>query len=395
MKQKNFGLEKKIFIYLGIPCLIFVFYVMFNFYLLFSFSYAIFFIVLCLGLISKKNFYNRMIKISVIMVIIFFINFYNIFLVPSQLVRHSYGGRQNLLEPEHPEIKKLKDKFLTWHLETYNVSFDDLDDNNREELELKLMRLDYYIRNKIFEYTPDSEAPYYTSEHVASLDEIFASDMDGDGLLQDDCDGITVLTVSLLLNMNYNAFVAECSGHWNSIVFPKGCNPKTEEGFKQGIHLYNPWKRPSYYIFNQTEVIIPPGRPLYLSMYELLLDDNAYWDYVYFILGYYLDLPIFLNILILYGIFILLGFIIFHIVRIGIPEMPSIKKKKIKWFFSKDIFIISFKLSLIASFVGFLVFWFVISNLGSLVTIILSLSFIFAFRYTEYAIKLQSKKDKN
>lgn len=350
-----------------------------------------FLVVLLLGLVRKEKLWNRLTKVSIIMVIIFFVHFYNVIHLPTQFERNLSGGRQALLEPDHPEIKKLENDFLEWHSEEYNVSFDSLNDEDEEELTLKMKRLDYYIRTEVIEYTSDGEAPYYTSDYTATLDEIFESDTDGDGLLQDDCDGITVVTVSLLLHMGYNAYVSECLSHWNSIVFPEGEDPHTIKGFNNGIHLYNSWGRPSYYVFNEEELFTPPDRPIFISMYELFIEDKSYWEYVEFVRGDTIPLPGILApivaVLLLYAILCLVSLIVYYIVRFGLPQMPSIKEKKVKWFMNMKILKTVFWVSLIASFTAFLMYWFLISILGSFATLLLCGTFISGFRYTEFRIK--------
>ncbi|MHA1147644.1 MAG: hypothetical protein ACTSR8_05320 [Promethearchaeota archaeon] len=391
MNWKELESQKKYFIIIGIPCFLFVFFILFNFYILFTTSYLMFLVVLLLGLIRKEKIWNRLTKISIIMVIMFFINYYNFTHISTRFERNLPGSRQSLLEPDHPEIKKLEKRFLEWHLDKYNITFDSLNDDDYEDLQLKMRRLDYYIHTEVIEYTYDSDAPYYDGDYTATLDEIFESDTDGDGLLQDDCDGITVVTVSLLLHMGYNAYVSECLSHWNSIVFPEGEDPHTVEGFNKGIHLYNPWGRPSYYIFNEEELFTPPDRPIYVSMYELFIEDKSYGDYIDFVRGYYLPFSgwcaILLSLLLLYAILCLIAIIMYHIVRIGLPQMPSIKEKKLKWFINKSILKTIFYTSLIASFIAFLMYWFIISILGSFATLLLCGAFIIGSRYVEYRIK--------
>ncbi len=360
---------------------------MFTFYILFTSFYLMALAVLAIGLLKKKNLSKLFIKVMVLMVIIFFVNFYNVGHIPNQFARHSLGGRQRLLEPKNENIEKLKVQFYAWYLDTYNESFDSLSDNDEGELEIKLARLDDYVLTEIFEYTSDGEAPYYTSDYVATIDEIFKSDTDHDGLLQDDCDGISLVTASLLLNLGYNTFIAECLSHWNSIVFPKGADPKTLEGFEKGIHLYNWWERPSYYIFNETEVIIPPGRPIALTLFELYTDASVYeYDYLMFFYGGYIDLPLFLLLIIGYGILYLVSLLLYYITKLGLLEGEGIRIKKLKWFFSKHAFKTSLKVSLIGIFAAIVLFWFAISGLGFFGNLILCGTIVVCFKFAEREI---------
>ncbi|MHA1275452.1 MAG: hypothetical protein ACTSQS_18790, partial [Promethearchaeota archaeon] len=239
------------------------------------------------------------------------------------------------------------------------------------------------------EYTSDSEAPYFSNDYVASLDEIFKSDTDGDGLLQDDCDGITLVTCSLLIHMGYNAYISECLSHWNTIVFPEGANPKTKDGFEEGIHLYNWWGRESYYIFNETEIIIPPGRPITLSLWELFFDGSSYeHDYLDYFSGDYINLPFIFLILIAYILIFIASVIIYVVVKIGLPHSTLEKKRK-----RKNILKTSFYTSLIGAFTAFIIFWFAYSGLGYLGTLLTGISIIIGVRYTEFRIVSRLNKE--
>ncbi|MFO8020273.1 MAG: hypothetical protein R6U96_16735 [Promethearchaeia archaeon] len=325
------------------------------------------------------------------MVIVFFVTFYNVSRIPSQIQHHSLGGRKNLIEPHNPHIENLQHNFSEWHLQKYNQSFSSVEESTREELNQKLQRVHHYIYDYRMEYTPDSEAPYHTSDYIATIDEIFQSDTDGDGKLQDDCDGITLVTVSLLIHLGYDAFIAECIGHWNTIVFPEGVNPETEAGFEKGIHLYNSWGRPTFYMFNQSRIIIPPGRPVYKSVAEVFFDERTYtYDYLDFFRGQYLDLPLYLLIVVAYILILVAAAITFYVVKFGIEKKERIRKLKCRWFFSKNSGKSIFYGSLIGSYFAFIIFWFTVSGFGFLGTSLLALAFIILMRYFEFSIKKKS-----
>jgi len=323
------------------------------------------------------------------MVIIFFAINYNIFHLPGQFVRHSPGGRQNLLEPEHPELAGLNASFYTWHQGRFGVSFDSLNETTHEELELKMVRVDYWLRNWVIKWMTDTGAPYYTNDHVATLDEIFASDTNGDGVLEDDCDGIAVLTVSLLLHMGYNAFVSECMSHWHTIVFPVGSDPKTLEGFENGIHLYNSWGRPTYYIFNETEVIIPPARPIVLSMYEIFMDAGTYEDFAYIYLDAEDDISLIVSILITYGGLLVAAIMVYFIVKIDLPRSELDKRSKRRRMAKTMV-----NNSLIGAFAAFIIFWFAFSGMGGYGTLLLASTVVLVARYTEFRIMKDGKQQR-
>ncbi len=372
--------EKKSFMLIGIPCFVFVFYMLFNFYLLFTASFLAIFITAVAALLRRNKIYFNATKIGLLMVIFILISNYNIFALPGQIARHSLGGRQSLLQPNHPGIRALNVSFYEWHYDLYNESFNDLNETTRDELELKMMRVDHYILDYKTDWTDDS-LTYGNPDYVATLDEIFASDSNGDGVLEDDCDGITVLTASLLLYMGYNAYVAECLSHWNTIVFPEGADPTTLEGFQQGIHLYNPWGRPSYYIFNQEQVIFPPGRPILGSMIEIIFDAGIYEEFAYMFMGG-IDLPLYQVIIIAYGALLAVSLVLYIIVKMGMPRSNLDKKTKRKRFIATV-----FRGSLVGSLLAFIIVWFAITGLGAFGTLILYGGIIGIARYFESRIK--------
>jgi hypothetical protein len=380
MAWKDLERERKTFVIIGIPCFIFVFYLLFNFYLLFSATYLVIFITATAALLKRKKIYFNATKIAVIMVIVFLISNFNIFAIPGQIARHSLGGRQSLLEPNHSGIKALNISFYEWHYDNYNISFNSLNETTWDELELKMKRVDRYILYNKTEWTED-RITYFNPDYIATLDEIFASDSNGDGVLEDDCDGITVLTVSLLLYMGYDAYVAECMSHWNTIVFPVGADPTTLEGFEAGIHLYNSWGRPSYYIFNQERVIFPPGRPIIGSMLEIIFDAGMYEDFAYMYMGG-IDLPLYLLIIITFVVLLLISIVLYLIVKMGMPRSNLDKKSKRKRFLRTVL-----NGSIAGSLIAFIIVWFVVSGLGSLCSFLLYGVIIFIARYDEFRIK--------
>lgn len=392
MNLKKLDWRHKLFIAIGIPCFLFIFFILINFYILFTAFYLIVLVVFLLGHFRKKDSYFRLTKIGLLMVIIFFVNFYNISRIPSQMQVHSPGGRTSLIEPENPHMVELEQDFHNWHKKKHNQSFLSVDESSYEKLEAKLQRVHYYIYYYRMEYTPDSEAPYHTSDYIANIDEIFQSDTDGDGRLQDDCDGISLVTATLLIRLGYNAFIAECIGHWNTIIFPQGINPKTKEGFNQGIHLYNWWGRPTFYMFNQSEVLIPPERPVYKSIGDVFFDERTYkYDFLDFFKGRYIDLPVYILLLLAYVLIFLASALTFYLVKLGIDKDQKIRKLKWKWFFSKRTGKSIFIGSLIAAYSAFIIFWFTVSGLGFMGTFFVALTFIGIMRYFELTIRNNNK----
>ena len=395
MGWKELAKEKKVFLVIGIPCIVFITFIFLSFYLLFASFYLLALIVLALGFAKRERAWGRATKVSVLMVILFFVQFYNFSTLPGQFQRHLPGGRQALINENDPRLETYHESFLAWHQYTHGVDFDALSDEDPETLRLKMKRVDHWIYYWVFEYTSDIDGPNPSFEHVANLDEIFNSDTDDDGLLEDDCDGITVFTVSLLIHMGYNAYVSECLGHWNSIVFPEGTDPHTPEGFEQGIHLYNSWDRPSYYVFNDEELFTPPGRPFIVSLWELFLEGRTYdSDYLDYFRGHYLDLPLGILLTLLYVMLFLASLFIYYVVKLGHSKGGSLREDKLKWFLSKNGFKMALQHSIAGSFVAFVLFWLAISGLGGLGNAILVATLILLIRRTDWEITRQSRQEK-
>jgi len=382
MNLKELDKEKKIFITLGIPCFVFLILIFTTHY----FQMTVFFLSMMGigigGLLRKSKFWLSITKIGLFTVIIYLFMFYNLAHFPSQFARRMPGERQNLLQPNHDLVIEFKEDFFNWHLDTYGVSFESLSEDTRDDLELKLNRLDYYVRRVRFEYTYDTNAPYYFYDHLPTIDEIFKSDSDGDGFLQDDCDGITILTVSLLLNMGYNAWVIECEYHYYTKVFPEGADPKTEEGYEQSIDLYNSKGKLAYMIFNDEELFIPPTRPVLLSVYEIFMGTTM-WDnyFLGFFNGKYFQIPFFTVIILSYVILFLLSILIIYYVKIG-NSLKDIDKKTRR----KNILKTALTISFICSIGVFLLYMFSISGLAALGNIVLSATLITAFRFAAYKL---------
>lgn len=368
---------------MGFPALIFIIYVLFTHYVQFSAFFIIVLLIATLGMLNKKSLWMNSTKIILFGLIMYFILFSNLALLPEQLARRSFGGRERLIEPEHPKIVEFKDDFCDWHVQRFNVDFGEMPEDAIEDLELKLYRVDYYVRTVRAEYKYDIDSGYAYYDHIPTIDEIFSSDFDGDGKLEDDCDGLSILTTSLLISMGYNAYISECEWHWHTLVFPDGANPREIAGFDQAIYLYNSQKRPSYFIFNNEETIIPSNRPLYVSFFEIFTGARTYENYVIRIFnGYYIDLPIFLYIPFLFLISSLLGAAIFYYMKIGNRATDKEKRKETK----KNIKITLLLGSLIC-FLFFIIYWFTITGLASWCNLIVTIGIASSFRISQYFLK--------
>ncbi|MBD3351699.1 MAG: hypothetical protein GF364_09465 [Candidatus Lokiarchaeota archaeon] len=276
MEPKN----KKLFVFITIPLLIFVSMVV-GFYYLMLTGWSILIIgALCIGTFGRDNGVKRLTRALTIITIFLFVFYPNIPKWSSQFARRLPGGRNSLIEPDHPNFPELNDTFREWHLDRYGYAFDLLDD-----LETEVKRVDYFIRWNVTEYEYDMFSPYLMVDHLPTVSEIFASDFDGDGRLEDDCDGQTILTASFLLFLGYEqVFISEIDFHWHTIVFPSHVDPLTPEGYDDAIFLYYWGSFASFYIFNQTDTFIPPGRSLGQSLWDIIKSDYIFDKVGYIVL---------------------------------------------------------------------------------------------------------------
>jgi hypothetical protein len=188
-----------------------------------------------------------------------------------QFQRRWLDNRTQLINPMHPIMEDLNAGFRLWHQQEHGVDFDDVID-----FETRVRAVDVYIRQQRFHYQYDQLTYGGTFDHLPTIDEILATE-DDNGLWRDDCDGISLITCSFLLYLGYNAYISEVTYHYHTMVFRPEDDPKTAEGYLNGVSLYRGRvladnDKQSYYLFNQTELFIPPTRPLAQSIVEIYLD---------------------------------------------------------------------------------------------------------------------------
>ena len=103
-------------------------------------------------------------------------------------------------------------------------------------------------------------------DHLPTPEEVLANRMD-------DCDGIALVTVSLLVRLGYEAYVAESDSHWWTYVKIYGEDLDSNVTGKTYTIVYLNWWDgigEPYMIFNQTTVIIT--QPLFYSWYQQMMD---------------------------------------------------------------------------------------------------------------------------
>ncbi|MHA1143336.1 MAG: hypothetical protein ACTSRW_01225, partial [Candidatus Helarchaeota archaeon] len=118
--------------------------------------------------------------------------------------------------------------------------------------------------------------PRFTWDHLPSVDEVLSINMD-------DCDGIAVVTCSLLerLNINYDwnisPFIAESDSHSWTIVFNE---TGTVPILGTEVARLNWWTSAGnpYYMFNRHgHIYFPQG--IFISALTIFLDGSSYEDY--------------------------------------------------------------------------------------------------------------------
>ncbi len=263
--------DKKIFLCVGLPLLVFIGFIMITFYMILTVFASVILAALIGGTLRRDRAWKRLTRLAVIFFMVFVILFPNVTRWPEQIARRLPGGRQALLEPTYPGFPALNTSFHEYYLWKAGIPFESAPD-----FENATRSVDEYIRRNRTQYTFDYTNPLYMlNDHLPTVDEVFHSDYDSDGKWEDDCDGMTVVTASFLIYLGYNAFISETYFHWQTIVFPTGADPHTEAGYLQGIVLYriNPDElNLSFYLFNQTDMFIAPTLTVWDGIRDNIFD---------------------------------------------------------------------------------------------------------------------------
>ncbi|MHA1734037.1 MAG: hypothetical protein ACTSU5_19015 [Promethearchaeota archaeon] len=256
---------------------LFIAFVVVTFYVILTVYAALVLCALAGGTLRKRKFVRRVNRLVLVTFFVFVAFFPNVALWPQQFQRRLPGGRNALIEADHPSFPGLNASFHQWHRERYSREFEDWRDFRSE-----VRAVHAYVMSRT-DYTFDLFNPLYVLEdHLPTVSEVLASDYDGDGEWEDDCDGITVVEVSFLRFLGYNAFSSELSFHWHPIVFPPGAEPRTASGYEAGVLLYTSEPKRSYYIFNETDLFVPPTRSVWDDVRDNVFDpfvlDSVFWS---------------------------------------------------------------------------------------------------------------------
>lgn len=267
--------DQKIFLGLTVPVAAFMGFIIATWFMILTILALLIFGLVFGGTMGRNHPYRKANRAVLIVFLVFVGLNLNVTQWPSQIARRLPGGRNALLEPDHASFPQLNQTFHEWHPWYYDgIEFDDWN-TTRQEVEA----VDDFIRRNITEYQYDLYPPYLMADHLPTIDQIMQADADGDGRYEDDCDGMTIFTASFLLFLGYNAFVSEVYFHWHTIVFPAGADPHTVAGYEAGIPLYAS-RLESFYIFNQTEMFVPPTRTVWDGIIDNLLGSYLL-DFIY------------------------------------------------------------------------------------------------------------------
>ncbi len=320
--------QQKVFIIIGIPTLIFFIFLISQSYLILGTFLTVFLIVFIVGFcLHRKNLALNLTKLGILTFLLFFLMFPNPMDWGNQLYRRM--DRRTLLTPNDPKIAMLNNSFYIWYAEkndTYfgtpvATEFKDLD----EVTQVKLVQFFIYNRsnpNRIMNYSYDFlTPPRYAYDHLATVNEILNDDAT---FGTDDCDGIAVVTCSLLIYMGYDAYIAEGDFHWWTVVFINGTR-NWDEGNPVMLNWWPEVGKP-YYLFNEKYIIIT--QPIPTSVINILSETGGYVYGVFyydFLMGAYIN-PI-LAWLILICAFLLICLLIQYFLIV--PYRWKLKKKDI------------------------------------------------------------------
>ncbi|MBD3353771.1 MAG: hypothetical protein GF364_19980 [Candidatus Lokiarchaeota archaeon] len=344
--------KKIIYIISWILLLILNIFLLIDFYIVGTIIGFWVFFIFSVGSLRRQDFHMRFLKIQIIVLFLFILLNPNPVYWSEQISRRWMDNRTKLIEPNHSYLPNVNNSFQSWFSDQNGYDFKD-----ETNFETQVRTIDEYIRNEIFIYTLDPGNYGGYMDHIPSMNQIIAS-KDGEGYLHDDCDGISIFTASFLIYLGFNnTYISEVTYHYHVMVFEEDIDPKTEEGYLSGISLYRgrvmaPPKsdKVSYYLFNQTEMFIPPTRPLYLSILEITCGGSMWmYDVTELFNGKLFGLPPLIGIIPSY---IVMGILIYAIsllavkglmifVEIGITQRKRaeiIPRNKLKR--KKNIFII-------------------------------------------------------
>ncbi|MHA1730919.1 MAG: hypothetical protein ACTSU5_03205 [Promethearchaeota archaeon] len=200
---------KKFFLLVGVPALAFYFFLVTTFFAFIAGLLAVFFLVgLACVRFRDGRFWKSASKLSIAMLACFTLMISNPIIWPQQIARHLDPAL--IVTPQAPEVEALNGSGGLWawleREEGLNASeFDALDEPT------KLNHISDYVLDDVVTWTPIQEQ-YGVLDRLATPAEAITSH-------RGDCQAQTVVTVSLLIYLGYNAYACETPFHWYTVVF--------------------------------------------------------------------------------------------------------------------------------------------------------------------------------
>jgi predicted transglutaminase-like cysteine proteinase len=250
--------SKRLFLYIGLPLLIFMIFIMAIYYVIHLLWFLTIAVITLLSLYRKERKYIALTKLSILLFLWFLFICWNPLYWPQQIYRHLDRG--SLITPNAQCIIDLNNEFI-------GSGFYNATSYNRSTIQGQLNELSdiqSFINVKI-PYVLDS-IQYGVLDHVPTPAEVLATG-------RDDCDGMAVVTVSLLVNRGFEAYVAESDMHWWSLVRIYGEELNSSVYGRTYTVVYLNWWEgigEPYVIFNQNTVVFP--QPLILSWAQQMTD---------------------------------------------------------------------------------------------------------------------------
>jgi len=214
----------------------------------------------------KERKYITLTKLAFVLFLWFVFLCWNPIYWPQQISRHLDRGSL-IITPNAQCIIDLNTTFTTSAF--YHGPY------NRSTLQGQLQELadiQFFIyspgtnENDWINYTYDFFQFPGVFDHIPTPAEVLAT-------RQDDCDGIAVVTVSLLVRLGYEAYVAESDSHWWTYVKIYGEDLNSSvRGRTYTVVYLNWWESigEPYVIFNQTTFILT--KPLFVSWTQQMTD---------------------------------------------------------------------------------------------------------------------------
>jgi len=258
--------SKKLFLIVGLPILAFCLFIMAIYYVIHIVWFLTVGGVYLIATYRKKRKYLNLTKLALVLFLYFAFICINPLYWPSQISRHLDRG--SLITPNAQCIVDLNASFVA--SASFNGPY------NRSTLQGQMDELSD-IQNFIYDpgNNPNDWIDYVYDffqypgvfDHVPTPEEVLANRLD-------DCDGIAVVTVSLLVRLGFEAYVAESDSHWWTYVRIYGEDLNSSlRGRTYTVIYLNWWEAigDPYVIFNQTSVTIM--QPLYAAWWDQMTDE--------------------------------------------------------------------------------------------------------------------------